>query len=138
MPLALTSRRPRRRRPNHRRLPLSPHGNGRHLEVNNREWALATAAGAVAAPVFVQFVLDMYRFSLLTEIYLQGGFLILEPFIAYSASKPQAETQSTKVLSTNYRRHEETPPPARDGVTSLRTYAASLCHVPVAAKYVSV
>ena len=47
------------------------------------------ALGAVAAPVAMQFVLDMYPFSLLTEFMLQGAFLLLALLTAFSAGKPE-------------------------------------------------
>lgn len=57
--------------------------------MTERHYFRNLAAETVAAPVFVQFVLDIYPFSLLTEICLQGGFLILGLFIGFSASKPE-------------------------------------------------
>jgi hypothetical protein len=47
------------------------------------------AFGAVAWPVAVQFVLDMYPFELPTEIGLQGAFLVLGTLRAFSATKPE-------------------------------------------------
>ncbi|WP_350001721.1 hypothetical protein [Pseudarthrobacter sp. WHRI 8279] len=47
------------------------------------------AFGAVAWPVVVQFVLNMYPFELLTEIGLQGAFLALGILRAFSATRPE-------------------------------------------------
>lgn len=47
------------------------------------------ALGAVAAPVVVQFLVDLYPFSLVEEVLLQGGFLILGVLAAVAATKPE-------------------------------------------------
>lgn len=57
--------------------------------LTERHYFRNLALGAVAAPVAVQFVLDMYPFSLLTEILLQGAFLLLGALSAFSAGKPE-------------------------------------------------
>lgn len=47
------------------------------------------AAGAIAAPVAVQFLVDMYPFSLMGEIFLQGGFVVFGLLAAVAALKPE-------------------------------------------------
>ncbi|MEV8146783.1 hypothetical protein AB0O52_01390 [Arthrobacter sp. NPDC080073] len=47
------------------------------------------AAEAVAAPVVVQFLVDMYPFSLVEEVFLQGGFVIFGLPAAVAALKPE-------------------------------------------------
>ncbi|WAJ35071.1 hypothetical protein OUO20_09690 [Arthrobacter sp. FX8] len=47
------------------------------------------ALGAIAAPVAVQFVLDMYPFELSTELVLQAGFVVLGILSGFSAGNPE-------------------------------------------------
>jgi hypothetical protein len=48
------------------------------------------ASGAVAAPVVVQFLVDLYPFSLMGEVFLQGGFVILGILAAVLATMPES------------------------------------------------
>ncbi|MEO3939796.1 hypothetical protein V3C41_01780 [Paenarthrobacter nicotinovorans] len=45
------------------------------------------ALGAVAAPVVVQFVVDLYPFPLIGEVFLQGGFILLGLLMAVASTK---------------------------------------------------
>lgn len=47
------------------------------------------AFDAIAAPVAAQFLFDMYPFPLQTEIFLQGGFLLLGAMSAFAAISPE-------------------------------------------------
>ncbi|SDS89172.1 Uncharacterized membrane protein [Pseudarthrobacter equi] len=47
------------------------------------------AVSAVTVPVAVQFVVDMYPFSLISEILLQGGFLLFSAVAAFAATGQQ-------------------------------------------------
>ncbi|MFK0003367.1 hypothetical protein [Paenarthrobacter sp. NPDC090522] len=47
------------------------------------------ALGALAAPVVVQSVVDLYPFPLLGEVFLQGGFILLGILLAVARTKPE-------------------------------------------------
>lgn len=47
------------------------------------------ATDAIAAPVIVQFLVDMYPFSLMGEVFLQGGFVVFGLLAAVAALKPE-------------------------------------------------
>lgn len=57
--------------------------------LTDRHFFRNLAFGALAWPVAVQFVLDMYPFALPTEIALQGAFLVFGILGAFSAIKPE-------------------------------------------------
>ncbi|MFF2842336.1 hypothetical protein [Paenarthrobacter sp. NPDC057981] len=50
------------------------------------------ALSAVAAPVVVQFVVDLYPFGLLEEVVLQGGFILFGALAAYTGTQQGLRT----------------------------------------------
>lgn len=50
------------------------------------------ALSAVAAPVLVQFAVDLYPFSLWQEVLLQGAFLLFGILAAFAATRPEWRT----------------------------------------------